>query len=205
MAVVNRDILIRSLLLESIFVSFLFFGASFGDVTLAANQILLQFIHIFAYALDGFAFSAETLVGNAKGRRDPARLRRSAILTSLWGAVVAAGLAVTVALGGAALVDVMTTSPDVRSEARAYLPWVVATPLLGVAAFQLDGIFVGATQVRDMRNMMLVSAVIYFAAVAAMVPPFGNHGLWLALLVSLAARAVTLGWKYPALERAAAP
>ena len=97
----------------------------------------------------------------------------------------------------------MTTSTEVRVEARAYLPWVVAAPLLGVAAFQLDGIFVGATQVRDMRNMMLVSAIIYFAAVWALVPSFENHGLWAALLISLAARAITLGWKYPALERAA--
>ncbi len=204
MASVNRDILIRSLLLEGIFVSFLFFGAGFGDVPLAANQILLQFIHIFAYALDGFAFSAETLVGNSKGRRDPARLRRSAVLTSVWGGVVAVLFAAAVALGGPALIDLMTTSQEVRDETRAYLPWVTVAPLLGVAAFQLDGIFIGATQVRDMRNMMVISALVYFAAVFSLVPHFGNHGLWIALLVSFAARAVTLGWKYPALERAAA-
>ena len=199
MASVNRDILIRSLLLEAIFVSFLFFGADFGDVPLAANQILLQFIHIFAYSLDGFAFSAETLVGNAKGRRDPSRLRKSAILTSLWGsamALILAGLAATV---GPTLIDLMTTAPEVRSEARSYLPWVVVAPILGVAAFQLDGIFIGATQVRDMRNMMLLSAIVYFAAVAVLVPAFNNHGLWISLLISFAARAGLLGWKYPAL------
>ena len=204
MASVNRDILIRSLLLETIFVSFLFFGADFGDVPLAANQVLLQFIHIFAYALDGFAFSAETLVGNAKGRRDPARLRKSAVLTSLWGAVAATILAIAVALAGPALIDLMTTSPEVRAEARAYLPWVVGAPLLGVAAFQLDGIFIGATQVRDMRNMMFLSALVYFASVTLLIPVLGNHGLWLSLLISFAARAAFLGWKYPALERAAA-
>lgn len=204
MASVNRDILIRSLLLEAIFVSFLFFGAGFGDVPLAANQVLLQFIHIFAYALDGFAFSAETLVGNAKGRRDPVRLRRSAVLTSLWGAGFAGVLALAIAFAGPALVDLMTTAPDVRTEARIYLPWVIAAPLLGVAAFQLDGIFIGATQVRDMRNMMLLSALVYFTAVASLTPTFGNHGLWLALLISFAARAGFLGSKYPALERSAA-
>ena len=203
MAVVNRDILIRSLLLETIFVSFLFFGADFGDVPLAANQVLLQFIHVFAYALDGFAFSAETLVGNAKGRRDVARLRRSAILTSAWGAVVAVLFAATVAVAGPSLIDLMTTSPEVRTEARTYLPWVSLAPLVGVAAFQLDGIFIGATQVRDMRNMMLISALVYFGSVFALVPHFANHGLWMSLLISFAARAATLGWKYPAVERAA--
>ena len=202
-AAVNRDILIRSLLLETVFVSFLFFGADFGDVTLAANQILLQFIHVFAYALDGFAFSAETLVGNAKGRRDPMRLRRSAVLTSLWGGVVALLMSVAVVLIGPMIIDLMTTSLEVRAEAKGYLPWLIAAPLLGVAAFQLDGIFVGATQVRDMRNMMVISTIAYFIAVGLLVPTYDNHGLWVALLISLAARAITLGAKYPALERAA--
>ena len=204
MAAVNRDILLRSLFLETIFVSFLFFGADFGDVPLAANQVLLQFVHIFAYALDGVAFSAETLGGTAKGRRDPSRLRRSAILTSIWGVVVAVMLAIAVAVFGAAVIDLMTTSPEVRAEAKTYLPWVIATPILGVAAFQLDGIFIGATQVRDMRNMMFISAVIYFTAAASLIPILGNHGLWLSLLISYAARAALLGWKYPKLERSAA-
>ena len=204
MALVNRDILIRSLLLEAIFVSFLFFGADFGNVPLAANQILLQFVHIFAYALDGFSFSAESLVGNAKGRRDPHRLRRSAVLTTLWGTVVAALLAMTTGLAGPFLIDLMTTSPEVRTEARAYFLWVTLAPLIGVFAFQLDGIFVGATQVRDMRNMMVVSTAVYFAAVWVLVPGLENHGLWIALLVSFAARATTLALKYPALERSAA-
>jgi MATE family multidrug resistance protein len=204
MAAVNRDILLRSLFLETIFVSFLFFGADFGDVPLAANQVLLQFVHIFAYALDGFAFSAETLVGNAKGRRDPSRLRRSAILTAIWGAMVAVMLAIAVAVFGAAAIDLMTTSPEVRAEAKTYLPWVIATPILGVAAFQLDGIFIGATQVRDMRNMMFISAVIYFTAAVTLIPAYGNHGLWISLLISYAARAALLGWKYPKLERSAA-
>lgn len=204
MAAVNRDILIRSLLLEAVFVSFLFFGADFGDVTLAANQVLLQFMHLAAFALDGFAFSAETLVGNAMGRRDPARLRRSALLTSAWGGAVAVIFSLAVALLGGAGIDLMTTSVEVRQEARSYLPWMVAVPLLGVAAYQLDGIFVGATRVKDMRNMMIVSVVIYFAAAWALVPVWANHGLWIAFLISLAARGITLGLKYPSVERAAA-
>ena len=203
MAAVNRDILIRSLLLEAIIVSFLFFGADFGDVQLAANQVLLQFLHIVSYALDGFAFSAETLVGNAMGRKSSARLRRAALLTSGWGLVVSVGLAVIFLTAGPLLIDVMTTAPEVRESARSFLIWMVLAPLVGVGAYMLDGIFIGATRTADMRNMMLISALVYFGAVWFLVPPFGNHGLWIALLISLAARAISLGSRYPALERSA--
>lgn len=203
MAAVNRDILIRSLCLETIFVSFLFFGASFGDVQLAANQILLQFLHVAAYALDGFAFSAETLVGNAMGARDRARLRRGALLTSAWGVGVVIVFSAGVWLFGPAVIDLMTTAPHVRAAAKDLLPWMVAAPVLGIAAWMLDGIFVGATRSADMRNMAAVSAVIYLAAVWALMPVFGNDGLWMALLVSFVARGLTLAIRYPALELAA--
>ena len=202
MAVVNRDIMIRSLCLETIFVSFLFFGASFGDVPLAANQILLQFLHVAAYALDGFAFSAETLVGNAMGARDRARLRRGAFLTSAWGVGVVIVFSAGVWLYGPAVIDLMTTAPHVRAAAKDLLPWMVAAPVLGIAAWMLDGIFVGATRSADMRNMAAVSAVIYLIAVWALMPAFGNDGLWMALLVSFVARGLTLAIRYPALELA---
>ncbi len=201
---VNGDILVRSLLLEAIFVSFMFIGAGQGDVTLAANQVLLQFLMIASYALDGFAFSAEALVGRAFGGRDPHRLRRAALLASGWGMAAAALMALGFALFGAQIVDLMTTAPQVRAQARVYLPYLVALPLIGCAAFMLDGIFVGATRSRDMRNMMALSFGVYAVCVAVMVPVLGNHGLWLAMLVSFVARAITLGARYPALERAAA-
>ncbi len=200
MALVNSDILIRSVLLQAIFVSFLFFGADFGDVQLAANQILMQFLQVTAYALDGFAFSAEALVGQALGARARAALRRSAVLSSLWGGIVCAGLAVSFALFGGAIIDVMTTAPEVRDVARTYLPYMVAAPIVGVAAWMLDGIFIGATRTKDMRNMMLISTLIYFAAVVPLMAVFQNHGLWLGLLLSFIVRGATLGWKYPSLE-----
>jgi MATE family multidrug resistance protein len=200
MALVNSDILIRSVLLQAIFVSFLFFGSDFGDVQLAANQILMQFLQVTAYALDGFAFSAEALVGQALGARARAALRRSAILSSLWGGIVCAMLAVCFALFGGWIIDVMTTSPEVREMARIYLPYMVAAPIVGVAAWMLDGIFIGATRTKDMRNMMLVSAVIYFATVIPLMAVFENHGLWIALLLNFVVRGGTLAWKYPALE-----
>ncbi|RVT82710.1 MATE family efflux transporter [Rhodobacteraceae bacterium CCMM004] len=202
MARVNGDILVRSILLEAIFVSFLFYGARLGDVPLAANQILLQFLHVTAYALDGFAFSAETLVGQSHGQRRRDLVRRSAAVTSLWGGVAVMGLAAAFALGGPWAIDVMTTAEEVRAAAKTYLIWMALAPLVGVAAWMFDGIFVGATRTRDMRNMMLVSAAVYALAVAVLMPAFGNHGLWAALLISFAVRGLTLGLRYPALERA---
>ena len=201
MAVIHRDILLRSLFVESIFVSFLFFGARFGDVPLAANQILLQFVHLTAHALDGFAIAAETLVGNAVGARNRARLRKGAVLASCWGAGVMVVFSVAVWAFGPWVIELMTTSDEVRRAAKALLPWMIAAPVLGIAAWMLDGIFIGATRTGDMRNMTAVSAAIYFASVWVL-SGYGNDGLWMALLISLVARGVTLGIRYPALERA---
>ncbi len=204
MAMVNSDILLRSLMLQAIFMSFLFLGARFGDDTLAANQVLLQFLYITAYALDGFAFAVETLAGQAFGAKDRASLRRATYLASLW-AVLGSGLmAMVYLMFGGMIIDLMTTSVGLRELARDFLPWVIVSPLLGVAPFMLDGVFIGATQTRDMRNMMALSTLIYAAALAFCVPLLGNHGLWLALMISFVARGLTLAWRYPALEARAA-
>ncbi len=201
---VNSDILVRSLLLQAIFVSFMFLGAGQGDATLAANQVLIQFLMIASYALDGFAFSAETLVGKAYGARAPARVRRAALLVWGWGMASAVVMGCAFAIFGMIIIEIMTTAPDVRDIARLYLPYLVVLPVIGCSAFMLDGIFVGATRSRDMRNMMALSFVVYIASVMLLVPTLGNHGLWLAMLISFIARAVTLGARYPALERSAA-
>jgi MATE family multidrug resistance protein len=202
MAVVNTDILIRSMALEAVFVSFLLLGGRFGDVTLAANQVLLQFLHIMAYALDGFAFAAEALVGQAIGAKARDRLRKAAVMTSLWGLITNLLFTLFFALAGGLVIDLMAKDPAVQEAARLYLPWMVVLPLAGLAAWMLDGIFIGATRTGDMRNMMLISAALYFAAVFLLIGPLENHGLWLALLISFIARGVTLGSRYPALERA---
>lgn len=202
-ATVNRDILIRSVLLQTMFLSFVFLGARFGDVTLAANQVLLQFLEITAYSLDGFAIAAESLVGQAMGARSVTKVRRAAIMTSLWGGISVCITALAFALFGHVIIDIMTTAPDVRAEAKIYLPYMVAAPLVGCAAWMLDGIFIGATRSREMRDMMILSALIYMGALWLLLPAYGNHGLWLALLVSFIARGITLGARYPALERSA--
>ncbi len=200
-AQVNTDILLRSLMLQGVFVSFLFLGARFGDVTLAANQILLQFLQITAFAMDGFAFAAEAIVGSALGRGRRDLFRRGAVLASFWGAVSGILLAVAFAGFGGTIIDVMTTAPGVREVARGFLPWMVLAPLLGCAAWMLDGIFIGATRTGDMRNMMALSVAVYALALVVLLPVFGNHGLWLAFLASFVARGLTLGSRYPALER----
>lgn len=204
MALLNTDILIRSVLLEAIFVSFQFLGAAGGDVKLAANQVLLQFLFITAYALDGFAFAAEALVGNAMGAGRPADLRRSAILTSVWGVGIVSIMSLVFLIFGGAIIDVISTAPDVRAEARVYLPYMIIAPLAGVGAWMLDGIFIGATRGRDMRNMMIISALVYLVAVVILVPRFGNHGLWMSMLISFLCRGITLGVRYPKVEQAAA-
>lgn len=203
MASVNTDIMIRSVLLEASFMSFLFLGSDFGDTTLAANQVLLQFMHITAYALDGFAFSAEALVGQAMGARSRQALRRSVYLSSYWGVGTVIVLAGAFWLFGNLIIDLMTTAMDVRMEAYAYLPWMMLAPLLGVAAWILDGVFIGATRTRDMRNMMMISVLVYILSLSVVLPALGNHGLWISLLIFFVARGVTLGLKYPALEASA--
>jgi MATE family multidrug resistance protein len=204
MAGVSGDILIRSVVLQASFTTFLFLGAGLGDVTLAANQILLQFLYVTAYALDGFAFAAEAIVGQAMGARRRAVLRRGAVLASLWAYGAAGLLALAFALGGGALIAAMTTSEPVRAAAAGYLPWMVLGPLLGVGSFMLDGIFIGAVRTRALRNAMLVSFAVYLVALVVLVPTMGNHGLWAAMMVMFLARTVTLVRRYPALEAAAA-
>jgi len=200
MLAVNGDIMIRSILLTGSFMSFLFLAADLGDVTLAANQVLLQFLQITASALDGFAFAAEALVGAAVGARNRGDLRRAAFIASQWGVGGAAVLGLTFWLAGGAVIDLMTTSEAVRAEARAYLPWVAAAPLLGIAAWMYDGIFIGATWTREMRNAAIHATGIYILALLILLPWLGNHGLWLSLMILNVARAVTLGLRYPGLE-----
>jgi MATE family multidrug resistance protein len=201
---VNGDILIRSVLLQAGFVSFLFFGAELGDVTLAANQVLLQFVYLASYAMDGFVFAAESLVGQAMGARAVAQLRRGASVTAVWAFGSALVLAAGFWIVGPFVIDVMAKDPAVQEAARLYLPHMVAAPLLGALAWMLDGVFIGATRTQDMRNMMILSFLGYCGLVLSLLPSFGNHGLWMALNGFFILRGVSLAFRYPALERVAA-
>lgn len=197
---VNRDIMIRSLALIFVFVWFMAHGARHGDVTLAANAVLMQFVSVSAYFLDGLAFAAEALVGRAVGARKRADFRAAVRLTTGWAAAVALLISIVFLLVGPWVVDALTTDPATRAAARDYLPWAALAPLAGVWAFQLDGIFIGATRSVEMRNAMLLSLAVFLLA-WWLLQPWGNHGLWAALYVNYLARTLSLGWYYPALAR----
>ena len=201
---VNRDIMIRSVILQAAFTSFVFLGARYGDVTLAANQVLLQFLEITAYGLDGFAFAAESLVGQAVGARSALSVRRASVVTSQWGVGGAVLLALGFWIAGPFLIDLMSTAPEVRRAAREFLPWVAVAPLIGVASWMFDGIFIGATLSREMRNAMLVSVALYLVAILVLPGGYGNHGLWAALMVLNVARGLTMALLYRRAEQAAA-
>lgn len=200
----SRDIMGRTILLQLSFTSFVFLGARFGDVTLASNQVLMQFLEITAYALDGFAIAAETLVGQAIGARAVGDVRRASRISLQWGFGGAALMALVFALAGGAIIDLMTTAPDVRAEARGYLWWLVAAPLIGVASWIYDGIFIGALQTGAMLRAMALSVAVYAGALAILIPAMGNHGLWAALMVLNLTRGLSMRAAYPqVLARAA--
>jgi multidrug resistance protein, MATE family len=201
MLAVNCDIMIRT---ASLITAFLFFtaqGARAGDVTLAANAVLNNFLLVSAFFLDGFANAAEQLCGHAFGARDRDGFAGAVRLVVAWGFGFAMAVSAAFALFGPTLIDVMTASEPVRHGARDYLWFVVAAPLLGVFAFAYDGIYIGATWARDMRNLMMLSLAAFLAAWFAL-RSFGNAGLWGALLVHYAARGGLEALRYPALFRA---
>ncbi|MEQ9143220.1 MAG: MATE family efflux transporter [Parvibaculaceae bacterium] len=200
---VNRDIMIRTLMLLLSFSFFTMEGARQGDMVLAANAVLMQFVSFSAFFLDGFAFGAEALVGAAIGARHRLRFSEAVRLTSLWALFLSLLLTLGFLLFGGYWIDFLTTSEEVRTAARTYLPWAAALPLISVACFQLDGIFIGATRAEDMRNASFLSTATFFFFWWVLLP-FGNHGLWAALLLFNVSRALTLGRYYPRLLRSVA-
>ncbi|MCA1297940.1 MATE family efflux transporter [Stappia indica] len=192
MVALNRDIMIRSFALLFAVGFFISRSAVQGDTILAANALLEKFLLIGGYFLDGIATAAEQLAGKAVGARYRPAFDRSVRLCLIWGFALALLAALVFYAGGGWLLHLMTTAPEVRTAAMDYLPWAAAAPLLGALAYQMDGVFIGATWSRDMRNMMLASIIVYLAAYAALAPLLGNHGLWLAFDLFLAARGVTM-------------
>lgn len=201
MFAVNRDIMIRTASLIAVFLFFTAQGARAGDVTLAANAVLNNFLLISAFFLDGLANAAEQLCGRAYGARDRAAFSSAVRLVILWGYGFALAVTAVFALFGPMLIDLTTASEDVRHSARDYLWFVVLAPVLGVFAFAYDGIFIGATWAREMRNLMMLSLLVFLAAWLTL-RSFGNAGLWGALLVHYAARGGLQALRYPAMLRA---
>lgn len=188
----SGDIMIRSFVLMGAYILFTRQGAQLGTLTLAANAVLLHFFHVSGYVLQGFAATAQLLAGRAIGGRDEAAFLRVVRITVSWGFAVAGIASLLVFAFGEQLIGAMTNRADVRAEAVLYLPWAASAALSGVLAFQMNGVFIGATWSCDMRNTMLLSFAAFIAALFAFGQMFGNHGLWAALHVFLIARGVSL-------------
>lgn len=193
----NGDLVVRTVLLSLSLALLNERGARLGTLVLASNQVLLQFYLLSATVIDGVSLATEVYVGRAVGAGNAPALRhvvgRGARMAVVWGLCVAA----LVALAPGLYLPLMTTSPELVASARSYWPWQVALPLAGVWAFLWDGVYFGSTRTRLLRDSMLVSAAVYGVAVFALGHLFGNHGLWLALVLQLCSRAatLTLGWR----------
>ncbi len=193
----NADIMIRSFALIVAFAWFTRTGAALGVTMLAANAILMNLFMVASFYLDGFATAAEQLSGRAIGARYRPAFIRAVRLTTLWGFMLAGLTTAAFLAGGDLVIGLLTTSETVRSTAVTYLPWAAATALTGVLAFEMDGVFIGATWSRDMRNMMLVSLALFVGVSVVMTDRFGNHGLWAAFNLFLLVRGFSLALILP--------
>ena len=198
---VNRDIMIRTAALITTFLFFTAQGARAGDVILASNAVLNNFLLISAFFLDGLANAAQQLCGQAYGARDRTSFSDAVRLVLSWGFGFAVAVAIVFASFGPWLIHTMTANADVQRTAQDYLWFVAASPLLAVFAFGYDGIFIGATWAREMRNLMVLSLLCFLAAWFVL-RGLGNTGLWIAFLVHYAARGGLQALRYPANLRA---
>ena len=194
---VSSDLIIRTFFVQAPFLMYTALGASLGNLLLAANAILLQLFFIAIYAMDGFAHTVESLAGHAYGRADEHRFRQAAAYTTFWAGVLALSFSLIFAMAGKPLVGLLTNLPDVQITTLEFLPWLVVAPLLSVWAFQLDGIFIGITKTKLLRNAMFFAFGLFLVALALAFPRWGNHGLWLAMMVFMVARGLLLARHYP--------
>ncbi len=202
---VNANLFIRTIALVSTFTFVTAQGARLGGVVLAANAVLMNLQTLISFVLDALAHAAEALVGKAVGQRSRPAIEHSVRLTLRWSAMLAVIFCLAFAIGGPALIRLLTDLADIRDAAYEYLPWVIVSPVISVWAYLYDGVFVGATRAREMRDMMLGAALLVFLPAWYVLAPFGNHGLWLAFTLFMAARGLGMHWAYrrrvlPALE-----
>lgn len=191
----NKDIFIRSLALQACLGFVTITGAALGDVTVAANAILLNLFLFASYGLDGFAYAAESLVGEAKGQRDKQRLHQVVMVSGLWSAIVGGLFALTLFIIGNQWIAFLTDLSVVRDYAAEYLPWMIAICAIGWLTFLMDGVYVGLTRSKQMRDSMLLSCVVFFAVWFSF-EQWQNHGLWLAFFCFIATRSISLAIDY---------
>jgi MATE family multidrug resistance protein len=197
----NRDILLRTMSLVAAYAWFTRTGAHSGNAILAANAVLINFLWIAGYGLDGFANATEALVGEAIGAGRVADFRAVLKASSVSAFTVSAALSLLYLLFGRNLIAVFTNQEAVRSLAVQYLPWLIVLPLVAVWSFLLDGVYIGATRAQELRDSMLISLIGYLGLAIVLTARFGNHGLWCAMLAFMALRAITLALRLPAVER----
>lgn len=194
---INGDIFVRTLALTSAFALFTSFSARFGEVTLAANAVLQNFLMFGSFALDGFAHAAETLVGQAYGAERRKQFLWAVRKTTIWSIISAVVMAALFAAAGPWIIDGLTSIPEVRAASYEYLVWAVILPITGVLGFQFDGVFLGAMQTKQWRNMMLLSVAIYGLFAWWAVETGSNHMLWAAFNAFFLLRGVTLALLFP--------
>ncbi|TAJ05760.1 MATE family efflux transporter [Marinilabiliaceae bacterium JC017] len=187
---VGGDIFIRTFCIIVVFTFFTSRSAGIGNVVLAANSALLQFLFLFSYFLDGFAYAAEALVGKYYGAKDTFKLRRVSRLLMMWGLGFAICFCVIYWVSGRSLLTIFTNMENVIDEAENYLPWLIAMPLMSFASYIYDGIYIGATASKLMRNTMLLSTITFFVIFYSLKSSMGNHALWFAMIAFMFARGV---------------
>lgn len=197
---VNRDIFLRSLALQLVFFLVTVQGTRLGDATVAANALLLNGLLLTAHALDGLAHAVEALSGHAIGARDRNALQRVMVVAGGWSLLASVAFGLFFLLGGHLFIQLQTDIPEVRATALIYLPYLAALPLIAVWSYLLDGLFIGATRAREMRNSMLL-AVGLTLPLGCLLQGLGNHGLWLAFLSFMLMRGVCLGVLAQRLQR----
>ncbi len=193
---VNANLFVRTMALMFALAFVTAQGARLGPAILAANAVLMNFQNLTALGLDGIAHAAEAMVGRAVGQKDDIALRHTVSLTLRWSVIFAAGFALAYVVAGPLIVRILTDLPDVRETAMEYLPWLIASPLISVWSFLYDGVFVGMTRAREMRNIMLISTFLVFVPLWYVTQSFGNHGLWFAFMAFLAARGIGMHLGY---------
>jgi len=202
---VNFNLMLRTWTLLIGFTWFVNAGARQGDAALAGNHVLMQVIMLWAFVLDAFAFVGEAETGRAYGAGSVRALRRAFVLVMEMSLMIGGAMALaTWALGPVVLTALVQDEPA-RNAALAFLPYCAAVPLIGAPAWVLDGVFIGATRGKMMRNAAIASLLVYLAADYVLAPPLGNHGVWLAFIVYYVARAGALAAYYPRLEARVAP
>ena len=190
---VNHHLFVRTILLLFSFAFFMAQGADFGAVVLAANAVLINFFYITAYGMDGFAHGLEVLCGRAVGTRDRQLFERVVASALFWCVLIGILLIAFFAGAGILIIGWLTSLPEVQGAASAYLPWLIALPVFCLLPFLMDGLFIGTTRTREMRNSMVLSIGAYLA-IWFVTQSLGNHGLWLALTGFMIARSLTLGY-----------